>query len=67
MITNMVRDERRELIHQRLEAFDFQFLTDIPFDAELEQAVFDNKPLAELDDTPAVKAVDEILDTITSA
>ncbi len=61
LITNMVKPERQDLLHQRLSELRLEYLCDIPYDPKLEEAVFNGEPLRNLAGTPAVEAITFIL------
>ena len=61
IITNMVKPERKELMHKRLAEFHIEHLCDIPYDPKLEERVFNGESLSSLSKGPAVEAIEVIL------
>jgi CO dehydrogenase maturation factor len=45
VVTNMVREDRREIVHSRLAGLSMELLCDIPHDPRLEELVFAGEPL----------------------
>ncbi len=64
LVTNMVKEERRAIIMERITELDFEHICDIPFDPNLEETVFSNKPLSTLCDSPVLEAIDIIVEKI---
>ena len=64
LVTNMVREERRDAVLQRIGRLDVDYLGDIPYDETLGNAIFADKSLADVSDSAAKDRVSKILDTI---
>ncbi|MFC1499020.1 AAA family ATPase [Verrucomicrobiota bacterium] len=63
-IINNVNSEKVSIIKERCADLDMEYLGCIPPDPELEDAIFNGKPLFELDTTPAVLSINEMMDKI---
>ncbi|MFW6182114.1 MAG: AAA family ATPase [Spirochaetota bacterium] len=61
VVMNMVRPEREEQLRERLGELDMELVGSIPYDPEIEQAVFSGKPLTGLEETPAWESIDRLL------
>jgi CO dehydrogenase maturation factor len=61
LIANMVKPERKEMMHKRLAEFHIEHLCDIPYDPKLEERVFNGESLSSLSDSPALEAIEVIL------
>ncbi|UCB47098.1 MAG: AAA family ATPase [Spirochaetota bacterium] len=64
IITNMVKDERKAELMNRIKDLDVEYLGDIPYDNLLGDAIFNNNPLADLKGSIAVERISKILDKI---
>ena len=64
VITNMVRDERKQEVRKRIEDLNIEYIGDIPFDKTLGDAVFQGKPVITLNESIAKKSIKKILDKI---
>jgi len=64
VITNMVRDERKQEVKKRIEELNMEYIGDVPFDSILGDAVFQRKPLISLNESIAKKSIKQILDKI---
>jgi CO dehydrogenase maturation factor len=64
VVTNMVREERRDLLRRRIEETGLSHFCDIPFDPAVSDALFEGKSLAEIPDTPIRTCVEKIIDVI---
>jgi CO dehydrogenase maturation factor len=64
IITNMVKNERKDELMRRIKDLDVEYLGDIPYDDLLGDAVFHNIPLADLKGSTAVERISKILDKI---
>jgi CO dehydrogenase maturation factor len=64
IITNMIPDARMEVFKRRLEPFRIPHLIDIPYDPELEEAIFQGKPLKNLNGSPIMKTIQTIIETV---
>ena len=58
---------RIEALKQKLEPFGFNFLGCLPHDDAVEEQVFGGKSLYEVNDTPATRAMDEIMKKLMEA
>ncbi len=64
VVTNMVRPDRQEAIRGRLQELKMDFLVDIPYDARLEEVIFQGGPLGEMNGSPVMDSIRKILDTV---
>ncbi len=64
VITNMVRDERKQEVRKRIDDLNIEYIGDIPFDTALGDAVFQGKPVITLNESIAKKSIKKILDKI---
>lgn len=64
VITNMVKEERREELLKRIQELEMKYLGDIPYDEKLNEAVFRGEPLGSLNDFPAKELIKQIIDKI---
>lgn len=64
LVTNMVKAERLPIVKDRLSKLHITHLYDIPYDPKLEEAVFNGEPLRDLSATPALEAIEFILEKI---
>ncbi len=63
-IINGVADERIDIIKERCASLDMTFLGHVPMDERLEEAIFNGVSLFDIEDTPAVLQVNEIMKKI---
>jgi CO dehydrogenase maturation factor len=61
LVTNMVRDERLEAIQKRLEGLKAEYLCNIPFDEQLDEHIFNGKPVLDITDSPIMDTMKQIL------
>lgn len=61
VVTNMIREERKSVVLERLAELGMEYITDIPFDRSLEEAVFRGEPLNKLKGLPVMDCIDTIL------
>ena len=64
IITNMVKDERKDELMNRIKDLDIEFLGDIPYDDLLGDAIFNNTPLVDLKGSIAIERIAKFLDKI---
>jgi CO dehydrogenase maturation factor len=64
IITNMIDEKRLEKMHDRLESFHTEILTDLPFDEQLEETIYQNEPVLSLTDSPIIEHIEKILERI---
>lgn len=64
IITNMVRDERKQEVRKRIEDLNIEYIGDVPFDTVLGDAVFQGEPVITLNESIAKKSIKHILDKI---
>ena len=64
VVTSMVKPNRLAEVHRRIEEMGMEFLTDIPRDDEIEDIVFDGKPISSLTSDAVLTAVDRIINRI---
>ena len=67
VLINDAGEERAAAIRQRLEPIGFEYLGHLPHDDALEQQVFSGQSLFELNGTPAIRKMDEILKKLMEA
>jgi len=63
-LLNAVREERVQTVRERMEELSLAYLGAVPYDEALERLVFDGKPIFELQDGPASRAIREIMERI---
>jgi CO dehydrogenase maturation factor len=63
-IINGVNDDRVDIIKERCESLDMKFLGHVPMDDVLEEAIFNGQPLFDVEDSPAVLKINEIMEKI---
>ncbi len=64
MVTNMIRDEKRDAVLRRLSGLRFEHICDIPYDIKLEEAVYEDKPVSSLTEALILTYIDQIIDRI---
>jgi CO dehydrogenase maturation factor len=64
VVTNMVREERRDYLKKRIEEAGLSSLCDLPYDPSIPDLLFQGKSLAELNSTPVMDCINKIIDTI---
>lgn len=64
VITNMVRDERKQEVRKRIEELNIEYIGDVHFDKTLGDAVFQGEPVITLNESIAKKNIKQILDKI---
>lgn len=64
IITNMIDGKRLEKMHDRLESFHTEILTDLPFDEQLEETIYQGEPVLSLTDSPIIDHIEKILERI---
>ena len=64
VVTNMVKSERREMVHKRLSGMSLELLCDVPHDAQLEELIFTGESLSRLDDGPVTGCIEKIISRI---
>lgn len=64
IITNMIDGKRLEKMHDRLESFHTEILTDLPFDEQLEETIYQDEPVLSLTDSPIIEHIEKILERI---
>lgn len=67
VLLNGVSAPRLEMLKQRLEPLGFNFLGCLPHDDAVEEHVFCGKSLYDVNDTPATRAMDEIMKKLLEA
>jgi CO dehydrogenase maturation factor len=67
VLLNGVNPARLEVLKQKLEPFGFNFLGCLPHDDAVEEQVFGGKSLYDVNDTPATRAMDEIMKKLLEA
>jgi CO dehydrogenase maturation factor len=63
-VTNMLEGKKLERVRQRLGEIPLPVLCSMPYDEELNEAVFEGTPLQELRNSSALEHIDHILDTV---
>jgi len=64
IVTNMIPEAKKEVFMRRLEAFRIPYLIDIPYDPHLEEVIFEGEPLKNLDGSPIMKIIQNIIETV---
>jgi CO dehydrogenase maturation factor len=64
VVTSMVKPERLDEVHKRIDEMGMEFLTDIPRDAAIEDIVFDGLPIGNLETKSVLTAIDGIIERI---
>jgi CO dehydrogenase maturation factor len=65
LVTNLIKDDnRRKKIVERLGKINMEYLCDVPFDAKLDDVIFNGESLMNLKDSPAVESIKYILERI---
>jgi CO dehydrogenase maturation factor len=64
IVTNIVKEDLKKEVQKRISEFKMEYLGDIPTDAKLEEMIFKRGSLRELKESPAKKAIEEILEKI---
>jgi len=64
VVTNMVRDERKDAVFQRISRLPMEHLCDIPYDPQLEQAICRGQPLTELSACAAKERIGAVVEKI---
>ena len=64
IVTNMVKPERLEVVHRRLEGLSMELLCDVPYDPKLEELIFSGESLAKLDGGPISACIETIIERI---
>jgi len=64
VVTSMVRPERLDEVHRRIEEMGMEFLADIPKDPAIEDIVFDGAPMGNLKSDAVLSAIDGIIEHI---
>jgi len=64
VVTSMVKPNRLEEVHRRIDEMGMEFLTDVPRDDEIEDIVFDGQPIGGLQSDSVLSAIDGIIDRI---
>jgi CO dehydrogenase maturation factor len=64
IVTNAVKEAHLAAIQERLRAFRLEYLTDIPYDALLEETIFRGEPLKKLDGSPIMNNIAKIIDAV---
>ncbi len=64
IVTNMVKEERKDLVYKRLSELKIPHICDIPYDPKLEDIIYEGKPLSGLDSSPVLDSIDIILEKI---
>jgi CO dehydrogenase maturation factor len=63
-VLNAVREDREESLLRRMRDVGLNYLGAVPYDAALVEALYDNKPIFDVDPGPAVTAVYDIMNKI---
>jgi hypothetical protein len=60
----MIKEERKSLVKQRLSDLELEYITDIPYDANLEDWVYEGRSLLSLESSPVLESVNRIMKRI---
>ena len=61
---NCGREDRIEIVKEKVAGLSMEYLGCIPYDAALEELVFNGESIYKLDGSPAVLKIDEIMKAI---
>jgi CO dehydrogenase maturation factor len=64
IVSNMIREDKRERIRQRIEKLDYQYLCDMSFDPRVEEDCLEGVPLTLNNGSPLLNCIEKIIDTI---
>ena len=64
LVMNCVREDRIEIVKEKVAGLGMEYLGCIPYDAALEELVFNGESIYKLDGSPAVLKIDEIMKAI---
>jgi CO dehydrogenase maturation factor len=64
VVTNAVKEAHKAEIRERLRSFRLEYLTDIPYDPQLEETIFRGEPLKKLDGSPIMNSIAAIIDAV---
>jgi CO dehydrogenase maturation factor len=64
IVTNMVKEARREAVHSRLQGLPMELLCDLPYDPQLEELTFSGESLAKADAAPVINCIEAIIERI---
>jgi len=64
LVTNLVKDERKAIVHERLAQLDMELLCDIPYNTKLEETIFLGEPIKKLIGDPVMDNINLIINRI---
>lgn len=64
IVTNMVRDERKEMLEERISQAGLDLFCDIPYDPAVPEALFNGGSLADIVESPIMNCIHKIIDVI---
>ncbi|MBT4525719.1 MAG: AAA family ATPase [Deltaproteobacteria bacterium] len=64
LITNLVKEERKAKVHERLAQLDMELLCDLPYNAKLEETIFLGEPIKKLIGDPVMDNINLIINRI---
>ena len=67
LVTNMIKEERIPVVHNRLSHLKMEFLCDIPYNEVLEEIIFNEKPLHELTSEPVISCIKKIIKVVAGS
>ncbi len=65
LVANRVNTEHEKAIIERAKSLELEFLGTIPYDVRIEQYLFEGRPLLDLEECSATKAVETIMDKLS--
>ena len=64
VVTNMIKDDKKEEVTNRLSKLDMEHLCDIPYDNNIEDTIFKGDPLSKIKNNPIKDCIKVILEKI---
>ena len=64
VISNMVREERKDMLKKRISDAGLDLFCDIPYDSAIPDALFNGQSLSSIGETPILQHIHKIIDLI---
>ena len=64
VVTNMVREERKDMLKNRITDAGLDLFCDIPYDPAVPEALFNGRSLSDIGETPIMNHIYKIIDVI---
>ncbi len=64
IVTNMIDEEKREAVKNRLSDLNMELICDIPYDKKIEDTIFEGGSLSKLENNPLKNCIDSIIEKI---